>query len=149
MVKKKKKGVNILMQLDTCCTSECRNSHGLPMVMRRAFDLSEEMGFENNKCINAWKETPLVMSIMRMKSIPNVTMQLHSMGQICCWCQCLKLHWLQWSFTLWSKKVWTCLISLAVTYNRFCLLESPPFPGKFNKKINGNRCRNEKKCAKY
>lgn len=61
------------MQLDTCCTSECQNSHGLPMVMRRAFDLSEEMGFENNKCISAWKETPLVTSIMRMKSIQDVT----------------------------------------------------------------------------
>lgn len=36
------------MQLDTCGTSECWNFHGLPMVVRRAFDLSEEMGFENN-----------------------------------------------------------------------------------------------------
>lgn len=62
------------MQLDTCRTSECWNSHGLPMVMRRAFDLSEERGFENNKCINAWKGTPLAMSIMRMKNIQDVTM---------------------------------------------------------------------------
>lgn len=37
--------INILTQLDTCCTLERQNSHGLTMEMRRAFDLFEEMDF--------------------------------------------------------------------------------------------------------
>lgn len=88
------------MLLDTCGPSECQNFHGLPMVVRRAFDLSDQMGFENNKCISLWKETSLVMSVMRMKNIQNKTVQVHSTGQIFWWCQYLKLHWLQWSFTI-------------------------------------------------
>lgn len=56
------------------------------------------------------------------------------MRQIICWCQYLKLHWLQWSF---------------IHTTTFCLLKLLPFPDKFNKKINGKRYRNERKCAKY
>lgn len=98
--RKTKKSLNILMQLGTCGTSECWHFHGLPMVVRRAFDLSEEMGFENNKCVSVWKETPLVISVMRMKRIQSMTIQVYSTGQFFWWCQYLKLHWLQWSFTL-------------------------------------------------
>lgn len=49
------KSVNVLMQLDTCRTPEHQNSPGLPMVIRRAFDPTEEMGFGKKKMCKCLK----------------------------------------------------------------------------------------------